>query len=236
MKYILVVLVSSMLVAGGVAAVAAAQSSGATHTGFIPACAQRTGSHESVGDLNVLLKSSCAKNQKPLKLALFPVAGVRGPKGDTGPKGDAGPKGDTGSQGPIGATGPAGPPGGSGGTPGPTGPQGPEGPQGPAGPQGPTGDDGPKGEPGISDYSTHTANSGNANTNRVKSVQADCPAGTKPLGGGGDISPTDTEGIALVATYVRHNGWFAKAESFAPVGQRWKLITHVICARVGQNR
>jgi hypothetical protein len=220
-KYILVVLVSSMLVAGGVAAVAAAQSSGATHTGFIPACPQRTGSPESVGDLNVLLKSACAKNQKPLKLALFPVAGVRGPQG---------PKGDTGPQGPIGATGPAGPPGGSGGTPGPTGPQ------GPAGPQGPKGDEGPKGEPGISDYSVHTANSGNTNTIRVKSVQADCPAGTKPLGGGGDISPIDTEGIALVATYVRNNGWFVKAESFAPVGQRWKLITHVTCAKVGENR
>ena len=229
MKYILFVF-SSMLVAGGVAALAAAQSSGATRTGFIPACAQRTGSHESVGDLNVLLKAACAKNQKPLKLALFPVAAVKGPKGDPGPKGD------TGLQGPIGPTGPAGPPGGSGGTPGPTGPQGPAGPQGRAGPQGPKGDDGPKGEPGISDYSTHTANSGNANTNRVKSVQADCPAGTKPLGGGGEVSPTDTEGIALVATYVRLNGWFAKAESFAPAGQRWKLITHVICARVAQNR
>lgn len=167
---------------------------------FVRACVQRTGSIESVGDLNVRLPRACAKGQKPLKLALYPVHGVQGPPGPQGPQGPPGSPG------------------------GPAGPPGPTGPTGPAGATGP---------PGVSDYSVHTANSGNTNTNAVKAVQADCPVGTKPLGGGGEISPADTEGIALVSTYQRNRGWFAKAESFAPPGQRWKLITHVVCARVG---
>ena len=80
----------------------------------VSACEQKTGPKASVGDLNVQLKTSCAKGQKPWKLALFPVSGAHGP---TGPKGPVGPGG------PLGATGPSG-------GPGPVGPTGPQGTSG----------------------------------------------------------------------------------------------------------
>lgn len=92
---------------------------------------------------------------------------------------------------------------------------------------------GDTGAPGISNYSTHTNNSGNANLVTTKQVQVDCPAGTKPFGGGGEISPADTIGVALVSSYVRNNGWFVKAHSFVGPEPSWKLISHVVCARVG---
>ena len=83
------------------------------------------------------------------------------------------------------------------------------------------------GAPGISNYSTHTNNSGNRDSVRFKEVQVNCPAGTRALGGGGEISPSDNEGVGIVSTFARGNGWFVKAETF--VGSpSWKLITHVV--------
>jgi hypothetical protein len=60
---------------------------------FVQACTQRAGPKESVGDLNIKLKTACAKGQKPLKLALYPVQGVQGPPGPQGPQGPQGPAG-----------------------------------------------------------------------------------------------------------------------------------------------
>jgi hypothetical protein len=89
----------SVLVTGGFA-----QSSGvvaaAKKRGFVLACTQRKGGNQSKGDLNVRLRAFCAKGQKPLKLALWPVVGKRGPRGHQGPQGAQGP---TGPQGPPGA-------------------------------------------------------------------------------------------------------------------------------------
>lgn len=68
---------------------------------YVRACTQRKGPKASVGDLNVKLSTACAKGQKPLKLALFPVAGA-----GTGP---VGPQGPPGTDGPLGPAGPAGP-------------------------------------------------------------------------------------------------------------------------------
>ena len=127
--------ITLFLIAGGVAL---AQST-SDPPKFIPACVQRTGSIESVGDLNVRLPLACAKGQKPLKLALYPTApGAQGPKGDPGPGGPAGPKGEKGDNGEAGATGSAGPR-------GPRGPQGKQGKQGPKGEKGDKGDTGPAG-------------------------------------------------------------------------------------------
>ena len=66
---------------------------------FIPACTQRTGPKESVGDLNIKTKTACAKGQKPLKLALYPVAATQGPPGPQGPQGPPGPPGPSGGAG-----------------------------------------------------------------------------------------------------------------------------------------
>ncbi len=105
----------TLLAAGGDARTTSAQTV-TQPPGYFPVCVQRTGGKESVGDLNSLLRRWCAKGQKPVKLAMFPVApGVPGPVGPQGPPGAAGP---------VGPQGPS----------GPAGPQGPPGPAGPAGP------------------------------------------------------------------------------------------------------
>ena len=97
----------SVLVTGGFA-----QSSGvfaqAKKRGFVPVCVQRHDVKFSKGDLNVLLGSQCAKGQKPLKLALWPVNRRRGPAGKQGAQGPAGPQGAQGAQGPAGPQGPPG--------------------------------------------------------------------------------------------------------------------------------
>ena len=90
----------TLLATGGDARTTNAKSS-AKAPSFVPVCVQRTGGHESRGDLNILLHKACAKGQKPLKLALFPVAGAG--TGPTGPQGPPGPDG------PLGPAGPAGP-------------------------------------------------------------------------------------------------------------------------------
>ena len=41
--------------------------------GFVPVCVQRGGHNQSQGDLNVRLRSQCAKGQRPLKIATWPV-------------------------------------------------------------------------------------------------------------------------------------------------------------------
>ena len=64
--------------------------------GFVPVCTQRSGHNQSKGDLNIRLRKSCAKGQKPLKLATWPLRGKRGPQGPTGPPG---PPGDGGGGG-----------------------------------------------------------------------------------------------------------------------------------------
>lgn len=76
--------------------------------GFVRACDQKTGSRDSVGDLNIRLHTACAKGQKAFKLALFPAArGPAGPSGPAGPKGPAGPQGPRGPKGPAGSGGSA---------------------------------------------------------------------------------------------------------------------------------
>lgn len=152
--------------------------------------------------------------------------GPRGPRGFTGKPGPKGEKGDPGVQGQQGLQGIQGPQGPAGG-----GSSGTVGPPGPTGPQGIPGPQGPKGDPGISNYSVHTNNSGNSNTVRFKTVQVNCPIGTEPLGGGGEPSPTDSEGLGLVSSFPRERGWFVKAEAFGN-NAAWKLIAYVTCAKV----
>ena len=94
----------TLLATGGDARTTSARPA-AKAPAFVPACVQRTGGRESRGDLNILLHSACAKGQKPLKLALFPVPGAPATVGPQGPPGAAGPLGPSG---PPGSPGPAG--------------------------------------------------------------------------------------------------------------------------------
>ena len=89
----------TLLVTGGDASTTSAKAAPKKAPAFTPVCVQRTGGHETRGDLNILLRNACAKGQKPLKLALFPVpsapavVGPQGPPGPAGPLGPAGPSG-----------------------------------------------------------------------------------------------------------------------------------------------
>jgi hypothetical protein len=87
--------VAALIGAGALATVGDAQSTKKAPA-FVRACTQRTGPKESVGDLNIK-KSACAKGQKPLNLALYPVAAAQGPPGPQGPQGPPGPSGGLGN-------------------------------------------------------------------------------------------------------------------------------------------
>ena len=84
----------SALVTGGFAQSAddsSALVAQAKKRGFVLACTQRRGHNQSKGDLNVRLRKFCAKGQKPLRLATWPVKGKRGAQGPQGPQGPPGP-------------------------------------------------------------------------------------------------------------------------------------------------
>ena len=55
--------------------------------GFVAVCTQRRGGNHSKGDLNIRLRAWCAKGQKPLKLALWPVARRQPPQPSQPPQG-----------------------------------------------------------------------------------------------------------------------------------------------------
>ena len=80
----------SVLVTGGFAQ-SSDESSGvvaqAKKRGFVPVCVQRSGHNQSQGDLNIRLRSQCAKGQRPLTLATWPVKRRRGTAGPQGPAG-----------------------------------------------------------------------------------------------------------------------------------------------------
>ena len=130
-----------------------------------------------------------------------------------------GPLGDTGAQGPQGDTG----------LQGPTGPRGPE---GPAGTNGADGTNGTDGAPGISGLEVVTGRGVTIPPGAGLTAGADCPAGKKALGGGGDggafaavISTTKPTGDG--------NGWVVSAEAKRTNPRNFVLHAIVICANVG---
>lgn len=172
--------------------------------------------------------------------------GPAGPKGDTGPAsttpGPAGPAGASSSvPGPIGATGvagsagtngldgqigPAGPKGDKG-DKGDTGLQGLQGPEGISGPQGPAG---PQGPSGLTKVQVVVANSGvGVVTTGNQNATAHCPAGTLPLGGGFDTSPTTTQIVTLLSI-PESDGWTVVAANngLAP-GTAWSVQAYAVC-------
>jgi hypothetical protein len=119
------------------------------------------------------------------------AVGPQGPKGDTGPAGADGPQGAQGEVGPVGPAGPQGPEGPQGesgergahgiiGQPGARGPQGPDGEHGPIGPRGAAG--------GITNYQTTSTQAFLCHTNETCTVSWACPAGTRALTWGFDVT------------------------------------------------
>ena len=123
-----------------------------------------------------------------------------GPKGATGANGPAGAAGVKGDAGPAGAIGPIGLPGATG-PKGDTGPAGAKGDAGPTGVAGPKGDNGaagavgPAGPAGIVDVVYITKTSA-LDATMVKEVEAICPANSKVIGGGAQV--TSTVGVATM--------------------------------------
>ena len=128
----------------------------------IPAFAKSAGYAKQAGNASALNGIKASKQARPGMLVplgtdgKFPSSvGLVGPAGPAGPKGDRGDRGDTGAVGPKGAT-------------GQTGPVGARGPSGPS---------------GISGWSYFTRGA-SLSGESFKTVNVDCPAGKKALGGG----------------------------------------------------
>lgn len=142
--------------------------------------------------------------------------GARGPRGKTGPRGKKGDKGDKGAAGPV----------------------------GPAGPTGPQGPQGPRGAVGVGEVEIVRAES-IVGTTTSRKVTADCPAGKRAIGGGGDTDGTNADGSPLddiipvpitSSQPVSANGihsWSTTAhEPTAGYAGYWKLNVWAVCARV----
>ena len=139
------------------------------------------------------------------------ATGPQGPAGtgSTGPQGPTGARGATGPQGPAGTgtTGPQGPTGARGAT-------GPQGPQGTTGPRGTTGPQGPQGTAGVSGYTVST-NGATVGAFSTIHGSAFCPTGTRPLGGGINITSlgsnpdnyTTQNNIHTIESYPNGTTW-----------------------------
>jgi hypothetical protein len=117
---------------------------------------------------------------------------------------------------PRGATGPA----------GPTGPIGATGPTGLTGPRGATGPTGATGAPGLTGYQVVTA-SVSTPAGAFGGIQATCPSGKVPLGGGVN---TANSTLHITTTRPEGNGWGGRAYNAgaAPV----VVETYAVCATV----
>ena len=136
-----------------------------------------------------------------------------------------------GPQGPVGPQGPAGPQGEQG-VAGPTGPQGEPGEPGPVGPAGPPG-------VGLSGLERVRIASP-VDSESLKTVGAECPAGKIVLGGGAAVvgdTPFPTNAIAylVASTALTRVGsedlvsWFARAGEPVPSDRQWQLVATVWC-------
>ena len=119
---------ATVLIGGGIATAAAADSGPVNGAGQVQGC------YDSGGNLKVIVPgaTACAKGYTSLDWNQTGPEGATGPAGPVGATGATGATGAVGPAGPIGATGPAGPAGNDG-TQGATGPAGPAGPTGPSG-------------------------------------------------------------------------------------------------------
>ncbi len=127
---------------------------------------------------------------------------------------------------------------------GPRGPQGIQGPRGIQGIQGKQGIQGQQGMPGtngVSGYQVATASANVTNNDTVGAAEADCPAGTVPLGGGFsgpplqawttvEDSPVYTDGPD--GTTVTGGGWHVQISNPNGFGAGGTLTVSVDCAAV----
>jgi hypothetical protein len=118
---------------------------------------------------------------------------------------------------------------------GPQGVQGLKGDTGPQGARGPTGLTGATGSPGLSGYQVVAGDPVTVSPNLIHAitVQAMCPPGKVPLGGGVSLSNNDA-GVLLKASYPV---WPGEGVGWAvvftyPIGPKITVTPYVICAYV----
>jgi hypothetical protein len=111
----------------------------------------------------------------------------------------------------------------------PAGPQGPQGEKGETGAQGPKGDKGDTGSPGLSGYQiVHFASSA-VNQGVLAHAQAQCPSGTKAIGGG----LASGQPVAVRDSLPSSDGtiWYVNALNISAIPT--SVSAYVICAHVG---
>ncbi|HRH31389.1 MAG TPA: hypothetical protein PK950_01865 [Candidatus Paceibacterota bacterium] len=209
-------------------------------------------------------KADCRRNDKLVTIIKNGAVGAQGPVGNKGPTGDKGPVGDKGLQGDKGEIGDKGPTGdrgptGSSGSQGPAGEKGPtgdRGEKGETGDKGPTGDKGERGEQGLpgpagsggsgetlavmrvmgttSVYTEPSSGTGVSSAGAQVFSTATCPEGSFILGGGAEVTTSDTgkEKVVLAASYPSDvYNWQATAAEVADLvaGKTMTLTAYAIC-------
>ena len=110
----------------------------------------------------------------------------------------------------------------------------PAGPKGDKGDKGDKGEKGIKGDPGTAGLSKYAIVEKTASTtNAVLAVQVNCPAGTRPLGGGGGTA-TPGAGVRVRNSFPvtgATTGWLVVAEATKP-GTGWSYEVDAVCAAV----
>src|SRR5581483_1040483 len=116
---------------------------------------------------------------------------------------------------------------------GPRGPKGEKGDRGPAGPSGPAGPAGPQGPPGLSRW-TYVTQGMTVPPDAIKTATANCPAGTRVLGGGvATSSAYDTNTHILNdAPSGAATGWYATIWNNAGANLTITYYVWAICAAV----
>jgi hypothetical protein len=152
---------------------------------------------------------------------------IVGPPGPMGPLGEDGEQGFQGPPGPVGRPGPQG-------DPGPSGLDGRIGLKGLQGPMGLAGARGPQGWPSISRLQMENHSEPFTWASNAGEATVSCPAGKRPLSGGGRMSPVLNPMPAITRSMPTANGWSVSAAwpaNTAP-GVDWFLIAFVVCANV----
>lgn len=112
---------------------------------------------------------------------------------------------------------------------GPAGPTGPAGPAGAAGPSGATGAAGPTGASGVSGYELIEVTSPVDSTS-PKYVNASCPAGKKPVGGGAVMNNSGYDIVTVFSyPYPSVNGWRSGFKEDTATAGVWFASTSVVC-------
>lgn len=102
-------------------------------------------------------------------------------------------------------------------------------PTGPKGDKGNKGDKGDKGDPGLSGYVV-VQGPASSTTNAFQGISVACPAGTRPLGGGG-FTQTPGAGVTVRNSFPTTTGWLVVVDAKTP-SPAWNYLPHVVCAAV----